>query len=361
MRSLSFKLTLAFLVVSLTGIALVALLVWSITASEFNQFVTARGLSDYTNAVTNYYKSQGSWGGVAEALQKQGLLPQANLPGENAAPNTVGNPAIPPGQNPGRFPANNRNTPPFTLVNQNDRVIIPFGSFQRGDVLPTNRFPQREAVNVNDQVVGYVVYTGGPPSPNPSEARFLTRTNQALVLAAVGAGVIAVFLGLLLAQTVTRPVRDLTAAARALAAGSLPQQVAVRSKDELGELTQTFNTMSADLERANQLRKQMTADIAHDLRTPLSVISGYLEGLKDGVIRPTSQRFSAMYDEALYLQRLVEDLRILSLADAGELSMNCQPVQPEEIIERLAAAFQHQAEQKGINLHTQVEENLPQI
>jgi two-component system, OmpR family, sensor histidine kinase BaeS len=168
-------------------------------------------------------------------------------------------------------------------------------------------------------------------------------------------------LGLLLARTITRPVRELTAATAALAQGKLSQPVAVRSKDELGVLTQSFNKMSSDLERSNTLRRQMTADIAHDLRSPLAVITGYLEGLKDGVVKPTPQRFSAMYDEAVYLQRLVEDLRTLSLADAGELSITKQVIQPGELIERLAAAFQHPAEQKQVSIQKEVAADLPPI
>jgi signal transduction histidine kinase len=146
-----------------------------------------------------------------------------------------------------------------------------------------------------------------------------------------------------------------------MAAGQLNQQVPVRSRDELGELTATFNQMGADLEHANSLRRQMTADIAHDLRTPLAVITGYLEGLKDGVLKPSPKRFAAMYDEALFLQRLVEDLRTLSLAEAGELSLNCQPTQPAELIERLAGSFQRQADLNEVRLTTLVDEDLPLI
>ena len=371
MHSLTFKLTLAFLAVSLTGILLVALLIWGIASSEFNRFVTARGLNDYATAATNYYKANGSWDGVAEALQKQELVAQGSTGG--AFPLSPSATRIPvygdnrTGEswpNPFLNPDEKWDVPPslsFILVDPDSRVIIPFGPFHQGTELPADIFRQREAITVDRVVVGYVVVTGRSPNPKPIEARFLARMNQALVFAAIGASTIAVLLGLLLTRTITRPVRDLTLAARALSSGRLNQQVPVRSRDEIGELTKTFNTMSAELALANRLRKQMTADIAHDLRTPLAVITGYLEGLKDGVLKPTRQRFAAMHDEALYLQRLVDDLRLLSLADAGELSINCQPVNPGEMITRLQAAFQHQAEQKEIHLIATIEEGLPTI
>jgi signal transduction histidine kinase len=338
-RSLTLKLTLAFMAVSLTGIALVALLVWGITLTEFNRFIQDRALTDFASAATSYYQTHGSWVGVEAALSQQGLI---STPGQQAG-----------GSNPP--------PPPIILTDSQGQVIIAAGSSHHGGQAPANSSQQKIAITVNNQPVGYVQMAGGPPSPDPIEARYLARTNTALVLAALGAILIAVLLGLLLARSITRPVRDLTAAAGALAQGTLNQKVQVRSQDELGELTKTFNKMSSDLENANALRRQMTADIAHDLRTPLAVITGYLEGLKDGVIKPSPQRFSTMYDEALYLQRLIEDLRTLSLADAGELSLVLQPIQPGELVERLAASYQHQADQNAVRLSVSIEPDLPAI
>ena len=338
-RSLSLKLTLAFMAVSLTGIALVALLVWGITLTEFNRFMQDRALSDFTSAAASYYQAHGSWDGVDAALRQQGLIPTLGQPGGGSNP--------PP--------------PPIALTDAQGNIIIAAGPFQHGSQISAASSQQKIAITVNNHVVGTAQMAGGPPSPDPLEARYLARTNTALVLAALGAIIIAVLLGLFLARTITRPVRDLTAATSALAQGRLSQQVQVRSQDELGELTKTFNKMSSDLENANALRRQMTADIAHDLRTPLAVITGYLEGLKDGVIKPSSTRFAAMYDEALYLQRLIEDLRTLSLADAGELSIVLQPIQPGELVKRLADSYQHQADQNDIRLTVSVEPELPAI
>jgi signal transduction histidine kinase len=129
----------------------------------------------------------------------------------------------------------------------------------------------------------------------------------------------------------------------------------------LGQLAQAFNQMSAAVARANQLRRQMTADIAHDLRTPLSVISGYLEAIRDGELAPTPTRLEAIYAEAQQLNRLVADLRTLSLADAGELSLNRQPVSVPELLARVATAYTHQAGQRQVSLSVQVAGDLPAI
>jgi signal transduction histidine kinase len=127
------------------------------------------------------------------------------------------------------------------------------------------------------------------------------------------------------------------------------------------ELGAAFNRMIEDLAQANEARRQMTADIAHDLRTPLTVLSGYIESLRDGVLDPTRARFDTMYAEAQHLQRLVEDLRTLSLADAGELPLNRHPVPPVDLLERLRATYQHAAGQAGIALEIQAEPNLPEL
>jgi signal transduction histidine kinase len=339
-RSLTIKLTLGILGVSLVGIGLAAALVWGLTSSAFSQFLVDKGLNDFATSATTYYQAHGSWDGIEAAFSSQGLN---NFPGQDKQPT-------------GKDPL-----PPFALVDNHSSLIIASGRLHPGETFSIASANQKVAVVVNGETVGYVVSTGGPPNANPFETQFLARINQALVLGALGAMVAAILLGLFLARTITRPVLDLTAASSAMAKGNLFQQVPVRSSDELGELTRTFNKMSADLERSNQLRRQMTADIAHDLRTPLSVITGYLEGLKDGVLKPTPKRFAAMYEESVFLQRLIEDLRTLSLADAGELSMNYQMVAPADLLERASTFYQHQADQAGVELVMKAEPRLPAL
>ncbi|HMT22634.1 MAG TPA: HAMP domain-containing protein, partial [Promineifilum sp.] len=160
------------------------------------------------------------------------------------------------------------------------------------------------------------------------EGRFLAGLDRAILLSAGAAAALALVLGAILAGTISRPVRELTAATRVLADGDLGHQVPVRTKDEIGELARSFNQMSADLAHANQLRRQMTADIAHDLRTPLSVILGYSEALADGKLSGAPETYEAMYIQAQQLNRLIEDLRTLSLADAGQISLMRRPVEP---------------------------------
>lgn len=203
--------------------------------------------------------------------------------------------------------------------------------------------------------------TGDALEQDALAERYLTRTLQASGYAAVGANVAALLLAVLLARTLTRPLRELTAATQAVAQGDLDHQVPVRSKDELGELATSFNRMSAELAQSTALRRQMTADIAHDLRSPLTAISGFVEAMRDGVLKPTPTRFEAMHVETQRLRRLVDDLRTLSLTDAGELRMERQALPPRMLLERLAAVYRQRAKEQEIAIALQLEPGVPDL
>jgi signal transduction histidine kinase len=245
-------------------------------------------------------------------------------------------------------------------VDQNGLIVISPNPLQRGQRVSPGELERGLPITLDGVTIGTVL-TIGPPGRDPAEDRYLARTDQALAVAALGAVLVALALGLLLARLITRPLRDLTSATRAIAAGELRQEVPVRSRDELGVLAQQFNQMSADLHRATELRRRLTADIAHDLRTPLAVLSGYLEAMRDEALRPTPARFSAMYDETRILLRLVEDLHTLSLADADELVLKRQPVHPQELLGRVAQTYADAAAQAGVELSLEPDQGAPTL
>jgi signal transduction histidine kinase len=119
--------------------------------------------------------------------------------------------------------------------------------------------------------------------------------------------------------------------------------------------------MSTDLAHATQSRRQITADIAHDLRTPLTVIGGYLESMCDGVLKPTPDRLEMMHTEVHHLQRLVDDLRTLSLADAGKLTLNKHEITPDNLLMRVADIYQLPAENIGVTLQVRIAPDLPLV
>jgi signal transduction histidine kinase len=139
-------------------------------------------------------------------------------------------------------------------------------------------------------------------------------------------------------------------AADTVASGDLHVHVAEESPGDFGRVAQTFNRMARELERAEEQRRNLTADVAHELRTPLAIIQGNLEGLLDGVYQPTAEHINAMLDETRWLARLIDDLRILSLAESGQLVLHKEVIAVDELLADISTSFGGQAEAKGIRL-----------
>ncbi|MFC1974803.1 sensor histidine kinase [Chloroflexota bacterium] len=196
---------------------------------------------------------------------------------------------------------------------------------------------------------------------NPGSEIFLNPLNRALVLIAGVAGLGAVLLILGLSRRILAPVENLTTAAQRMEAGDLSQRVAVTSRDEIGNLGRAFNAMAAGLTRLEKLRRDMVSDIAHELRTPLSNIRGYLEALQDGVVEPDRRMIDSLYEETMLLNRLVDDLQELSLAEAGQLKLERQPVALADVIEQAVEAIRSQATANEIALNVDLPASLPLV
>jgi two-component system OmpR family sensor kinase/two-component system sensor histidine kinase BaeS len=218
------------------------------------------------------------------------------------------------------------------------------------------------AVEVDGQTIAWILPdTSFEFTLNPEEELFLKRTTLAISLAAVTGVLLAVAMGFFLAGRLLKPIRRLTKASQALASGDLEQQVPVTSQDELGQLTRTFNQMSADLARSDQQRKRMTADITHDLSTPLQIISGYMEMLEDKETTLTPQRIEIIKSEIEHLRRLVSDLSTLTQVEAGGLELQLQPVEPKALLEHIYQAYGPIAAHQGVELALEAPATLPVI
>ena len=156
-------------------------------------------------------------------------------------------------------------------------------------------------------------------------------------------------------QDIATPLADVMSAADAVAEGDLSVRVPPRGPHEFGRLARSFNRMVAELERADQQRRNLTADVAHELRTPLHIIQGNLEGVLDGVYEPTTDHIGATLEETRLLTRLVEDLRTLSLAEAGQLVLVQEPVDVAELAADVGTSFSGQAEAAEIDLRVEIE------
>ena len=193
----------------------------------------------------------------------------------------------------------------------------------------------------------------------PAERAYLEAVNGSLWLAGGLAALVAVTLGLMFARQISSPVRTLTSAARRLGAGDLDQRVPVHRRDELGELAEAFNSMAEAVGRQEMLRRQMAADIAHELRTPLAVIQANLEAMLDG-IRPLSvEEVADVHRETQLLSRLVTDLRDLSLAETGQLPLRKELTDLTALVRMSVARFSSRAEEKGVRLVVEAAEDSP--
>ena len=333
---LGMKLTLAFLVVGLLGVALVALLAGQTTQSLFRQFNFDQYQAGLVSRLQTYFSEHQGWVGIADEM------PQIEgFPSDRPAP------ARPPGI--------------LTLTDSNGTVVAAGMGYRLGERVPEQDLAQANAIEVDGQTVGWMLAARERFADSPAEAALVGRINTALALGAVGAVLLSLVVGVVLARALSRPIQELTAATRAVAEGNLSQKVEVRSHDELGQLAASFNLMSERLARAQNLRRQMTADIAHELRTPLSVIQGNVEAMLDGVLPASPEELESIHQETILLNRLISDLRTLSLAEAGQLALDKQPLDLGEVVTRVAEKYRLRTEEQNVTLSVQVAPNLPQV
>lgn len=331
--SLFFKLTGGFALVVLVTLAGVTLFANWVIGAEFQRLLVRGRIQetqDLSSALADYYEEQGGWEGVGRLLSRRGLVRLRWMAG-------------------GRI-----------ILAQPDGSVL-FDSWQRTERVKEEQLARGLPIQPKGQTVAFLITEGPGERIGMVERSFLRRVNLSVILAGVLGVVIALLLGGLLFVQITRPLGRLRDAARKLAQGELSQRVEVDSGDEIGELAQAFNEMAGSLQRVEELRKNMVADIAHELRTPLAVIRGHLEALQDGVFAPTEENIGVIHEETLLLARLVDDLRDLALADAGQLEIERGPVDLAALISKVVTGVRTRASEKDVLLVEEVPERLPEV
>lgn len=213
------------------------------------------------------------------------------------------------------------------------------------------RSPDGEAVGIALKLEGRHLEASGEalgelfvvPLPQPGggsspEAAFGLSLNRWLLAAVLGVGALSLALAAFSVKRIIAPVRELTRAAHALGAGELAHRVQVRHGDELGQLAASFNAMADALSHQEELRREMVADTAHELRTPLTNLRCQVEAMADGVISPGPEAIGALRQDVLRLERLVEDLQVLALADAGQLRLEPETLDLAEEVRAVVRA-----------------------
>ncbi len=327
---LQFRLLVAFTLVILVAIGTVFLFVSQTTGGEIRQY---REHSEQVRfrrigfELSRYYREQGDWEGIQPLVEQWG-----NLYGRRI------------------------------IVTDGSGVVV---ADSEGDLLGEQYQPEEPGMALSPpweaDVTGTLYVSPTPSADFPSPQSLSRSITGFLLWGGLLAIAIALVATLFLSRRISSPIKALTVASKRLGEGDFSQRVQFADKSEIGELAQTFNSMASGLERAEQLQRNMVADVAHELRTPLSNIRGYLEAVRDGVVKADADTIRSLDEEASLLSRLVDDLQELSLAEAGELKLHYQGEDVPQLINQTVAAVQAEATAKGLSLSVDLADKLPVV
>ena len=328
--SMRWRLIGSFGLVILIALGTVAAVTRYTTEQEVQTFFRHGGqmaVENLVNSLEYYYEQNRTWQGVEEVFQTgagRGRGPRSSI--SNASEDHI-------------------------LADQNGVIQYSLEQSELGKKLSIAELSSAISLEVSNIVVGYLLPEGGIPElPDNFEALLLERVNRASLLAALLSGGLAVLLALILSAIILKPVRSLTAAAKNMAAGDLSQRVFIPGKGELSMLGEAFNQMSQSLQNAETRRQSLTADIAHELRNPLAIQRAHIEALQDGLYPLDQDNLKLIAAQNHQLTRLVNDLRTLALADAGELVLNKRPINLVKVCRETAGRFEPQAKSKDIQI-----------
>ncbi|MBN1953877.1 MAG: HAMP domain-containing protein [Anaerolineae bacterium] len=347
MRSLFGKGMLAFLLVVLVAVGTAAFLVGRMTESEFRQYALLHGgvWDRQVAELSAYFAAQGSWQGVQEIIE------------------TVSGGGGPRQYGPGGGPMRPAQLD-FRLVDAAGQVVGDTQSPRQEGTVSPNDLERSLPIEVDGQVVGYLLPAPDAVTALPldaPQAAFLQRVRTILWVGGLAGLGAALVVGGLLFRSIVSPLRRLTSASQAVARGDLSARLSVRGQDEVAQLAAAFNQMAEELDRTETARRNQTADVAHELRTPLTLIQGTLEAMLDGVYPVDRQNLLVVLDQANMLRRLVEDLRVLALADAGQLRLYPAPLDLADFFRGVEQAYQPRAQERAVALVFAVPPGLPII
>lgn len=353
MNRLWVQLVLAFTLVVFVAVGASAILVHRTTDIQFRQYITHSGMRASGSGLEQliaYYQQRDSWQGVGTLLEQGVFVVQ---PGELPVPaaerrsERIG----------GQMDA--------ILADASGRIIYDSQGKIEGREL--NSQEQSRALPITrtdgEEVIGYLLLSlpaGGDRLGN-LEQNYLDRVQRILVTGAAMAVGVGLVIGAFLSRRLTAPLQRLATASRAVAAGDLAQKIELEGSSEMVEVAQAFNDMTTALGESERQRHNMVADVAHELRTPLTVLQGNLRAILDGVYPSNSAEISRLYDETRLLSRLVDDLRELALADAGQLGLHPRSIDLAQVIRQAVENMALVAESREITLTDPVAETLPRV
>jgi signal transduction histidine kinase len=338
------RLIISFALIVLVSVGSVAVLLGRGAASEVRSFMFRGGMvgvDDLVISLEKYYQTHQSWDGVGSLVILPAHMQRSGHGARRIMPWMI--------------------EQRLRLSDASGKVLVDTSTPENLGHLTESELEYAIPLYFNRQIVGYFLPEGGLIFTRAQESDLLVRLNRAALVAGLIAGSLSLLLALLLAYHLLRPIRALTSAAGSLARGDLSQRVPVSGGDELARLGQAFNSMAASLEEAESSRRALTADIAHELRTPLSVQRAQLEALQDGIYPLNPENLSPIREQNLLLTRLVEDLHILAMADSGKLDLEFVPTDIFLMVKRTIESFIPQASARGIELNLSAPDHMENL
>jgi signal transduction histidine kinase len=355
-HKLSFRLIVSFALVIIVIIGTVFFFTYRTTRGEISRIeerLQAAQDRQVGIEMARYYQFAGTWNGVQpEVMQLAKLYDSRIIMTDNAGIVLAD--------------SDNKLTGTIYTAKESGRVVVtPLGRFERSlGIGPSSTDSgQTSTPIIATGTAGFLYITHGSLTDiNRTSLQITYRTiGRFFLWGGLLAIAIALMLTFFLSRRILSPVKALTGATREFAKGNFSHRVDVQDEGEMGELASSLNTMAENLERNESLRRNMVADIAHELRTPLSHLRGYLEAVSDGLVKLDDTTVTSLSEEASSLARLVDDLQELSLADAGELKMVFQPEDVSRLIMETVTVLQAKASVKNINIISDLPSRLPEV
>jgi two-component system sensor histidine kinase BaeS len=355
------RLILSFILIVLLSVSLVVVIARQGASNEVQAFMfrygmnaagmNSSGINQLATELEDYYSSHLSWQGVESLFSStSGHGPGAGMgAGRGQGVGNSGNTGT--GQIQG---------PRLRMADAQGNVLVDTSGTAGGTLNPSeiaNAIPLQN----DGRTVGYLLPAGSTTFSTLDERFLVNRLGQAALTAGLIAIGVSLLVALFLAYRLLKPVHAMTQAARRMASGDLSQRVEVRGKDELALLGTTFNQMASSLQKAAETRRAMTADIAHELRTPLAVQRANLEALQDGIYPLTPENLDPILEQNQTLTRLVDDLRTLALADAGELHLETTRADFPGLVQRSVDRFASQAAAHQVTMHCDLPDTCPKV
>ena len=335
--SLRTRLLLYFSIIVVVVVLVLVLFINQDSSRQVQDYMLRGGLYGYSDIVRRaegYYQLHGTWEGIETIASDFKLTNIVNPTNMGHSPN--GGPM---------------RSGKFSITDESLVVVWSSAGEEVGSILDESFLGNAITLSIPQKnQIGYLIVSNTPVVQENEVSPLIEKLRTAVLRSGLIAGVLALVLAILLANQLIKPVRLLTQAADSLAKGALSTRVRVTGKDEIAQLGTSFNEMAENLESAEARKKALTADIAHELRSPLAVQKAQLEAMQDGIVPITQENLQTVVDQTNFLTRLVDDLRTLALVDAGELPLEMEQVDLPALISHVVERFKPQADSQKIGL-----------